>query len=337
MNDFNYTVIVPPMLHLMLGYETQIFKNENLLVARQEALHYLSKIVNDALEKNVIQIFDFENANSTDLKQITTLEESFYHKDNQILNFKKLSECKITYHFNDYIRKDAVINQTNERKADETLNFYGFLSIRLSYHGDIDIPHMKRSYSIFEFRNANYFISLSAERRLLKTFNPANQIVYAELEDLVSEKHFNKLEKTHEAKEVFYRDDNAFEKEIITTEKYFEFERIYLSLVNSKGLKYVFFPFKNKKTTCKYLRFFEKMYPSKKPLTFFTRVEIEDKIYMVFEQINNDRESIIHAKTGKVYFRSNLGVTEASEDTLLCEILDYEYINPELRILLDIL
>lgn len=79
------------------------------------------------------------------------------------------------------------------------------------------------------------------------------------------------------------------------------------------------------------------MYPSKKPLTFFTRVEIEGRKYMVFEQINDERENIIHAKTGKIYFRSNLGVSEANEDTLLSEILDYEYINPELRILLDIL
>lgn len=321
----------------MLGYETKRFENENLLIARQDALHYLSQIIESALEKDVIQIYDFENINSTELKQIKTLEERIYHNDNELLNFKKLSECKINYHFNDYIRKDAVINQKDEKKADEKLNSYGFLSIRLSYHGEIDVPHVKRSQSIFEFKNANHSIFLSAERRLLKTFNPLNQTVRAELEDLVSVNHFNKLEKIHEAKEVYYRQDNAFEKEIMTTEKYFEFERIYLSILNSRGLKYVFFPFKNKNTTCKYLPFFEKIYPSNKPLTFFTRVEIEDKNYMVFAQINHERENIIHAKTGKIYFRSNFGVCEANEETSLSEILDYEYINPELRILLDIL
>ena len=246
MKDFNYTVKVPPMLYLLLGYETKRFENENLLISRQEALHYLSEIVKTAVEKNIIQIYDFERENSSELKQIKTLDGDFYHKENEILNFKRLSECKITYYFNDYLRKDANINHEGGKKAIETLNSYGFLSIRLNYYGDIDFPHVKRFQSVFEVKNANYFIFLSAERNLLKTFNPLNKFVRAELEDLVAGHHFNKLEKIHEAKEVFYRKENAFEKEILTTEKYFEFERIYLSILNSKGLKYVFFPFKNK-------------------------------------------------------------------------------------------
>lgn len=337
MKDFNYTVKVPPILHLMLGYETKRFENENLLLARQEALRYISQIVKTSVEKNIIQIFDFKSGNSTELKLIKTLDETFYYKENEILNFKRFSQCKIIYYFNDYLREDAAKYKETEKKAIETINSYGFLSILLSYHGKNDVPLVKRSQTIFEFRNSNHSHFLSAERLFLRNFNPVNKIVRAELDDLISGHHFNELEKIHEANEVFFRKENAFEKEIVTTDKYFEFERIYLSLLNSKGLKYVFFPFKNRKTTCKYLPFFEKMYPSKKPLAFFTRVEIEGKNYMVFEQSNNEIENIIHAKTGKIYFRTNLGVCKANENTLLSEIIDYEFINPELRILLDIL
>ena len=337
MKDFNYTVKVPPILFLMIGFETKRFENENLLVARQEALHYLSQIVKTAVVKNIIQIFAFESENSTELKRIKTLDNIFFQGENEILNFKRLTECKIIYYFNDYLREDATKFHERGKKAIETLNSYGFLSIRLSYHGENDVPLVNRFESIFEFKNTNNSYFLSTERRLLRTFNPLNQVVRAELEDLVSELHFNKLEKIHEAKEVFYREDSAFEKEIITTEKYFEFERIYLSILNSKGIKYIYFPCKNRKSTFQYLPLFEKMYPSKKPLTFFTRVEIAGKPFIVFEQINYERENLIYSKSGKLYFRSDLGVSEANEDTLLSEIIDYEFINPELRIFLNIL
>ena len=82
MSTITYTVEIPPIHYLLLGLETAIFKHQDPQVAKLEALSYLTKVLRRALEKEIIEIWDFENEISADLKKITNLESSIYIEEN---------------------------------------------------------------------------------------------------------------------------------------------------------------------------------------------------------------------------------------------------------------
>lgn len=100
-----YTVEIPPIHYLLLELETKNFSNENHIVAKEQALCYLSEVLRRAVEKEVMEIWDFENDQASELEKITNLNHSIYTEENGNLNFERILQCNIKYTFNKYIRK----------------------------------------------------------------------------------------------------------------------------------------------------------------------------------------------------------------------------------------
>lgn len=329
MSTFIYTVEIPAILHLILGFETKDFEDEKPINAREKALIYLSEVLIKATEREGIIFSEFENENSTKIKKIESLNQFPYLSENGILDFQKLSECEIRYSFNEYVLRDAFHNRNN---SDDVLENYGFFKISAR---SSEIHHSRKDV-ILEIINKEQFSGFVREKRMLsKFFNTEN----IELKPLFSEEHYFIKSKINEMKELFLEKENLYHKEILNTDKFLEIEKIYLSFLNAFYLtKYLFVPKKEAKNSgISILRVLEKMYPSENKFQHYISVEIEGEKYEVFTLENVFSEELTHSKQGKLYIRNKNGATEVNEETTLSELFNIHYTNPEIEEIFKIL
>ena len=223
MNTFIYTVEIPAILHLILGFETKVFEDENPMNAREKALIYLSEVLVKAVEKEAIVLLEFENENSSKLKKIENLKRFPYLLENGMLNFQKISECEIRYSFNEYVRRDAFFREGFS--PNNVLDNYGIFKITARSSG----IHHSRKETILEIINKEQFYGFK-EMRLISKYSKSENL---ELKPLFSEEHYFIKSKINEAKELFFDKVNFYNKEILNTDKFFEIEKIYLSFLNT--------------------------------------------------------------------------------------------------------
>ena len=354
MNTFIYTVKIPAILHLILGFETKKFEDENPFVARKNALRYLSKIVTKAVNKNIIRIYRFKDEISPNLVKLENLDLPVYWKEADILDFKKIMKCKIEYYFNDYVRREAVFNsQKKNQSAKELLDSYGVLQIFLGN----EVPPRHRPYHFgklcFEFKNGKTWHYKSNEEVFLSDYidqvnlkNSQNLQPYAEQLglalkyeglELIPRFDHTVMMKIREMKELFFDKNNLFQKEILKTNKFFEIEKVYLSILNSFYDTYIFVPHDQCWLVENVFQSLHQIYPHQSMLKSEIIITIEETKYLIYKHQAEENEKLIYSKQGKLYFRDQYGVKKADKTTTISEIFEIQYNNPELDEIFKIL
>lgn len=309
-----YSVEIPPIHYLLLGLETKSFSNENKAVAKEQALCYLSEVLRRAVEKEVMEIWDFENDQSSELEKITNLNHSIYTEENGNLNFERILQCKIEYTFNKYIRKNAVFNQHIHGSATEKLNSYGFFALTASQSD----KHGKSV--VFKIKNEER--GVIRNKFIAKGKSPLN--------------YFDKL-KIQEVKELYFDKENNYQKAILNSDSYLEFEKIFLSIQNTFFItKYLFIPENYRKYSTEILDLLVQTYSTENKFEFYTDLEIEGIHFYVYTH-ENISCSLTYSKTGKLYIREFNGVIEAHEHTTFSDIIEIKTDDQDLENIIKII
>jgi len=296
--------------------ETAIFKHQEPQAAKNEALSYLSKVLRDAVEKEIIEIWDFDNEVSADLKKITNLESSIYAEENGILNFERILECKIKYTFNSYIIKNAVFNRHRHGSPSQKIASYGFFAL-------IENQSDKPSRSTV--------IKIKNEERE----SSGNPFVRKRNENM-NLNYFEKL-KIQEAKQLYFDQNNNYQKEILNTNSFLALERIFLSFQNTFIItKYLFVPEHFHKNATAVIDLLVQTYSPENEYEFHTAVEIEGVKFYVYK---HDPVScaLTFSKTGKLYIRDQNGVKEVDENTTFSDLTDMPAIDQKLQNIIEII
>lgn len=316
MSTIIYTVEIPPIHYLLLELETKNFSNENHEVAKEQALCYLSEVLRRAVEKEVMEIWDFENDQSSELEKITNLNQSIYTEENGDLNFERILQCQIKYTFNKYIRKNAVFNQHIHGNAKERLDSYGFFALAASKSD----RHIKSI--VFKIKNEE---KGSNRNSLVRRAKENYQLNY-----------FEKL-KIQEAKELYFDKENSYQKEILNTDCFLEFEKIFLSIQNTFFItKYLFIPKDYQKYSIEIIDLLVKNYSTENKFEFFTDLEIEGIHFYVYSHENSSC-SLTYSKTGKLFIRDFNGVIEVDEHTTFSDIIEIKTNDHELKNIIKII
>lgn len=352
MNTFIYTVEIPVILHLILGFETEKFEDENPFVARKNALRYLSKIVTKAVNKNIIRIYHFKDEMSPNLVKLENLNLPIYWKESDILDFKKIMECKIEYYFNDYVRKDAVFNAFKKNKnATEVLDSYGIIRIFLQKEVHRQTYHFGKL--CFEFKNGKTCHYKSNEEVFLSDYiNKVNlknskdirpyaeqlglALKYEGLE-LIPRFDHTLMMKIREMKELFFDKNKVFQKEILKTNNFFEIEKIYLSILNSFYDTYIFVPHNQWWLVENVFQSLHEIYPHQSMLKSEIIITIEETKYHIYKHQAEENEKLIYSKKGNLYFRDQSGVKKADKNTTISEIFEIQDNDPEMDEIFKIL
>lgn len=316
MSTITYTVEIPPIHYLLLEMETTNFSNENSEIAKDEALSYLSKVLKDAVEKEVIEIWDFENDHSSDLEKITNLDNSIYTRENGNINFDRILQCQIRYTFNKYIRKNAVFNQHIHGNAKEKLDSYGFIALT----GSQSERHGKST--IFKIKNEEKGGTRNAFAHKKKENHQLN--------------YYDKL-RIQKVKEIFYDKENNYQKVILNTDSFLEFEKIFLSIQNTFFItKYLFVPKNYQKYSTEIIDLLVQTYSTENKFEFYTDVEIDGVHFYVYTH-ENISCSLTYSKTGKLYIRDFNGVKEVAEHTTFSAIIEIATNDQELKNIIEII
>lgn len=316
MSSTTYTVEIPPIHYLLLGLETAIFKHQDPQVAKLEALSYLTKVLRAAVEKEIIEIWDFENEVSADLKKITDLESSIYREENGILNFERILQCKIKYTFNNYIIKNAVFNRHRHGSPSQKIASYGFFAL-------IENQSDKPSRSTV--------IKIKNEERE----SSGNPFVRKRNENM-NLNYFEKL-KIQEAKQLYFDQNNNYQKEILNTNSFLALERIFLSFQNTFIItKYLFVPEHFHKNATAVIDLLVQTFSPENEYEFHTAVEIEGVKFYVYK---HDPVScaLTFSKTGKLYIRDQNGVKEVDENNTFSDLTDMPAIDQKLQNIIEII
>lgn len=322
MRKFTCTVRVPSVLSFLTGFETRQFANESYTEMLKNALIYLSEVVVTAVDKGVIQIYEFENENTTDVKRVGSLNAEKYWMEKEILDLRKIcEECHINYYYSDYIRKDVVFYFRNQRAS---LNN----RLGLGSRGTLDVgPKEKLEYLNFfgNFQLIYYPTKFHQEfksdgndpfgRAFLDDFKRYNQF------DFTSLNYENEM-KERQLKAIFLETGNQTDKEVLCSEKYNDVERIYLSFLNTIGCKFLFI--KDKAVGVHFkdaINLLENIYPGNSPFELISVcLNINGNTYQVFSHKNEKLEKLTYSKQGKLFLRKNNKVIEADGNTSLKDI-----------------
>ena len=316
MSTITYTVEIPPIHYLLLGLETAIFKHQDPQVAKLEALSYLTKLLRTALEKEIIEIWDFENEISADLKKITNLESSIYIEENGILNFERILQCKIKYTFNNYILKNAVFNRHRQGSPSQKIASYGFFALTESQS-----DRHSRS-TVIKIKNEE---SESSGNPYVRKRNENINLNFIE-----------KL-KIQEAKQLYFDQKNNYQKEILNTDFFLELEKIFLSFQNTFIItKYLFVPEHFHKNATAVLDLLFQTYAPENEYEFHTAVRIEEVKFYVYKH-DHVSCALAFSKTGKLYFRDQNGVKEVDESTTFSDLTEMPAIDQELQNIIEII
>lgn len=316
MSTITYTVEIPPVHYLLLGLETAIFKHQEPQAAKNEALSYLSKVLRDAVEKEIIEIWDFDNEVSADLKKITNLESSIYTEENGILNFERILQCKIKYTFNNYIIKNAVFNRHRLGSPSQTIASYGFFALT---ENQSDKP------------SRTTVIKIKNEERE----SSGNPFVRKRNENIILN-YFEKL-KIQEAKQLYFDQKNNYQKEILNTNSFLALEKIFLSFQNTFIItKYLFVPEHFYKNATTVIDLLVQTYSPENEYEFHTAVEIEGVKFYVYKH-DHVSYALTFSKTGKLYIRNQNGVKEVDESTTFSDLTEIPIVDQELQNIIEII
>lgn len=317
-----YTVEIPSIIERATDLKTQAFSNEDPFIAREKALRYLSEIMMDLVEKKILQLKEFVEENSTELRIVKNLKTaSYFFKEHGFLDFKRIKECQINYSFEDYI--DCKSSHTPIKRWNTVIHYHDFL--RLTIHENQ--KNIER-LTLLEIRNSEEIDPTFIEEAMLRKYFLLNKNKIIELDEIVlmplnSDEPFLEKLKFHKMRELFYDDDRKLEKEILTTNKFKEIERIYLSFLNRhQGEKYLFVPDEMYYDFSKIILIaLEREYPSEDQFDFFLCLTIAEEKYWIFRHKTKAvSQNFIYSKQGKLYFRTSNGTTEMTEETSYDEI-----------------
>lgn len=316
-----YTVEIPSIIERATDLKTQAFSNEDPFIARENALRYLSEIMMDLVEKKILQLKEFVDENTTELRIVKNLKTaSYFFKEHGFLDFKRIKECQINYSFEDYI--DCKSSHTPIKRWNTVISYHDFL--RLTVHEN---QQNIEKLTLLEIRNSEEIGHTFVEEAMLRKYfllkGKRLELNEIELSPIDAEEPYLKQLKNHEMRELFYDDDRKLEKEILTTNKFMEIERMYLSFLNRhQGEKYLFVPDEMFYDFSKIiLAALKREYPSEDQFEFFLCLTIAEEKYWVFRHRNkSETEGFIYSKQGKLYFRTTNGTTEMTEETTYDEI-----------------
>lgn len=316
MSAKTYTVEIPPIHYLLLGLGTTNFTHEKPEIAKEEALSFLSKVLREAVEKEVIEISDFTNDFSTDLTKITDLAQSIYTTENGILNFERILQCKIKYTFNNYILKNAVFNRHRHGSPSQKIASYGFFALTESQSD----RHSKST--VIKIKNE-------------ESENSDNPYVRKRNEN-INLNFFEKL-KIQEAKQLYFDQKNNYQKEILNTDFFLELEKIFLSFQNTFIItKYLFVPEHFHKNATAVLDLLFQTYVPENEYEFHTAVQIEGVKFYVYKH-DHVSCALTFSKTGKLYIGDQNGVKEVDENTTFSGLTEMPIIDQELQNIIEII
>lgn len=321
MVKFNYRVFIPEFIVEKINLKSREFEDENFLIARNSALEYLSFIVSELCRLKIITISDFMSENSPELIEVEKLPKNV--EDDKILDFKYLSECKIKYNYT-----QADFGKTEKIRSEKKMDLYNaFLELGIL---TLEIADEKKQFiGVFELVNYDKHLNLFIHKKerlilykMIPTFSDAS------LHKLHSNFQFNLKEKHHQFREIFLTENNLREKEIITNDLFFDFERKLLSIYNRRCMVSFFIEEKYCVLARKTMLHLQSVYGNLKR-EYTPKVVIQNNLYSVYFFDFNTELKLTYSQTGSLYFRGYSGVMKANENTSFEELICNENCKDE--------
>ncbi|UOE39694.1 hypothetical protein [Chryseobacterium oryzae] len=326
MTKFKYRVFIPEFIEARINRSTQEFEDDDFLSARNFALEYLSEIISSLVSEKIITVSDFKNEESSELIEVSELLKT--PENDKILDCERLSECKIQYNYTEKEFRNANELRTQRMSLKQTFFLLGIIKLEIADEKDNFVP-------VFELKNSdipiNRFVEETIISRLISNFKGLT------FPKLYSSFQFNIKEKHHQFREIFLTENNFREKEIISNNLFFDFERKLLSIYNRRCMVSLFIEEEHSKLARKAMLYIQSVY-GKLKYEYSPKVMIQNKLYWVYFFDFNTELKITYSKAGNLYFRSASGMKKANEQTTFEEIVCHENCKDDfIRDLLQIL
>ncbi|MFN3021840.1 hypothetical protein ACK1KB_12820 [Chryseobacterium sp. TY3] len=310
MTKFVYRVFIPEFIEVKINYNTQEFEDADFLKARTCALKYLSEVISILVSEKIITVSDFKNEESSELIEIQQLKKT--EENDKILDFIHLSKCKIKYNYTEREFKKANKFRT-ERKMSlkQTFLLLGIVKLEIADEKDNFI-------AVYELQNSDVFVNRFVEETILsRMITNFERSTFARLYSSVQ---FTQKEKHHQCREIFLKENNLREKEIIANDLFFEFERKLLSIYNRRCMVSLFIEEKYIDSARNAMLHLQLVY-GKLKYEYTPKVMIQNNLYTVYFFDFNTELKLIYSKTGNLYFRDSLGMKKADEQTTFEDIV----------------
>ncbi|WP_312077648.1 hypothetical protein [Chryseobacterium sp.] len=319
MTKFKYRVFIPEFIADRIKFQTQEFEENDFLKARKSALTYLSKIISILVSEKIITVSDFKNEESSELIEIKDLKKS--QENDKILDFAHLSECKIKFNYTEReFRKANELRTERKMGLKHTILLLGIVKLEIAHEKDNFVP-------VFELKNSDFPINQFVERTILNRMIPNAEVLNFSL--LYSGFQFSIKEKHHQFREIFLTENNLREKELISNNLFFDFERKLLSIYNRRCMISFFIEEKYTASARKAMLHLQSVY-GKLNYEYTPKVMIRNNFYTVYFFDFNAELKLIYSKTGNLYFRNSSGMKKADEQTTFEEIVCDENCKDEL-------
>jgi len=319
MTKFTYQVFIPEFIEDKTKCKTIEFRNENILTARSSALEYLSEVITILVSEKIITVSDFKNEESSELIEVQQLKKT--QGNDKILDFANLSECKIKYNYTEReFRKANELRTERKMGLKQTFLLLGIVKLEMA-------DEKNNFVTVFELKNSEVQINRFVEQTILSRLTPDFEA--ANLTLLYSNFQFTLKEKHHQFREIFLTENNLREKEIISYNLFFDFERKFLSIYNRRCMVSLFIEEKYTASARKAILHLQSVY-GKLKYEYTPKVMIRNNLYTVYFFDFNAELKLIYSKTGNLYFRSSSGMKKADEQTTLQEIVCDENCKDEL-------
>lgn len=318
MKKFAYRVFIPEFIEARINFTTQEFEDYDFFKARNFALEYLSEIISILVSEKIITVSDFKNEESSELIEIKDLKKSQY--DNKILDFAKLSECKIKYNYTEReFRKANELRTERKMSLKQTFLLLGIVKLEITDEKDNFI-------AVYELQNSDVPVNRFVEETILSRLN--TNFERSTFARLYSSFQFNTKEKHHQFRKIFLTENNLREKEIIANDLFFEFERKLLSIYNRRCMVSLFIEEKYTASARKAMLHLQSVY-GKLKYEYTPKVMIQNNLYTVYFFDFNIELKLIYSKTGNLYFRGSSGMKKTDEQTTFEEIVCNENCKDE--------
>lgn len=319
MTMFKYRVFIPEFIEVKINLKTKEFENDDFLVVRNFALEYLYEVISILVSEKIITVEDFKNEESSELIEIKDLKKS--QENNKILDFAHLSECKIKYNYTEReFRKANELRTERKMSLKQTFLLLDIVKLEIADEKSNLIP-------VFELKNSDFPINRFVERTIINRMIPNSEVFNFTL--LYSGFQYSIKEKHHQFREIFLTENNFREKEIISNNLFFEFERKLLSIYNRRCMVSLFIEEKYTASARKAILHLQSVY-GKLKYEYTPKVMIRNNLYTVYFFDFNAELKLIYSKTGNLYFRSFSGMKKADEQTTFEEIVCDENCKDEL-------
>lgn len=312
MQKLEFIVQIPAVLSAITGFETKKFDGENPQKNKKKALKYLSEVIIGCVKQKCIEIFEIDD--EANLSQVGNLKQEKFLNEHGVLKFPKLFQCKIVYKFSDELMMDLLITTRDGDRRKEVINFLGVLKLKIRNEMS-PLPH-----EILHFDNNLHPLKIS---RILKNFDEN----LLSVEEFVETPLFEELFKQRQLEEDFKSED-IYAKMIFKDDNFFEFEKEFLSLMNTEAKEVQIFVAAK---FCSRLQTIIKKLAKTYGCKIEANINYREKLISVRPnnekyielKINKEHQSkLVYSRDGKLYFRNHNGLVEADETTTIHELLE---------------